>query len=366
MAQFLQSSTARRRQHLARASRRAREACADAASPAELVDGLCGPLNDALGLSGLLLGSTDPSTAVISTATCVENLPNSMAEPWMHNEVLEDDVNKFTELHRTAAGTTSLHRATQGSPRLSPRYRLNLQMGLGPELRTTFSANGECWGVANLVREAADPDFDDHEIAWLEQLRPDIASALQTTLAVATVPPVNDRVPGVVTLDAEARVQSMTDSARELLADLWMCPIEGLGSALPGEAYMVATIARAQGTGLARHPAARTRVQGRSGGWITVQGECISTLEREPSGVALVLEPSRPADILPLIVASYGLTAREREVLAEMSSGRTAVEMAPRLFISEHTVRDHIKSILSKTGTSSRGELMSMLFQHRA
>src|SRR5690554_2023088 len=89
------------------------------------------------------------------------------------------------------------------------------------------------------------------------------------------------------------------------------------------------------------------------------------TTDGELSGVVLVVEPSRPAEILPLVVASYGLTRREREVLGEMSNGQSTAEIAGQLFISEHTVRDHIKSILAKTGTSSRGELMSLLFQHR-
>lgn len=66
-----------------------------------------------------------------------------------------------------------------------------------------------------------------------------------------------------------------------------------------------------------------------------------------------------------MVVASYGLTRREQEILSEMSKGQRTGEIASCLFISEHTVRDHIKSILAKTGTTSRGELMSLLFQHR-
>ena len=68
--------------------------------------------------------------------------------------------------------------------------------------------------------------------------------------------------------------------------------------------------------------------------------------------------------ILPLLMDAYGLTPREREVVGEMSAGKSTAETARALFISQHTVRDHIKAILTKTGTRSRGELMSVMFQH--
>ena len=69
---------------------------------------------------------------------------------------------------------------------------------------------------------------------------------------------------------------------------------------------------------------------------------------------------------MPLVVSAYCLTPREQEVLSELAGGRTTGEIATRLFISEHTVRDHVKSILAKTDTSSRGELLSRLFHDHA
>jgi DNA-binding CsgD family transcriptional regulator len=51
-----------------------------------------------------------------------------------------------------------------------------------------------------------------------------------------------------------------------------------------------------------------------------------------------------------------GLTARETEVLAELSEGRTNAEIARRLFLSTRTVDHHVSSILAKLGVSSRAE----------
>jgi DNA-binding NarL/FixJ family response regulator len=59
--------------------------------------------------------------------------------------------------------------------------------------------------------------------------------------------------------------------------------------------------------------------------------------------------PARPAD-------PYGLTPREREVLALLADGRTNPEIAQALFISARTAGIHVSNILAKLGVASRGE----------
>ena len=50
----------------------------------------------------------------------------------------------------------------------------------------------------------------------------------------------------------------------------------------------------------------------------------------------------------------FGLTSREREVLASVAAGRTNRQIAEELFISESTAGVHVSHILSKLGVSSR------------
>ena len=49
--------------------------------------------------------------------------------------------------------------------------------------------------------------------------------------------------------------------------------------------------------------------------------------------------------------------------LSRFLSGKQSLrlDMADRLAISEHTVRDHLKRLYRKTGTRSRSELLSIL-----
>src|SRR5262249_26772562 len=60
------------------------------------------------------------------------------------------------------------------------------------------------------------------------------------------------------------------------------------------------------------------------------------------------------------------LSARELEVLLLLDEHLATDEIAQRLFISEHTVRSHVKSLLRKLGVSSRREALEALAVARA
>lgn len=57
------------------------------------------------------------------------------------------------------------------------------------------------------------------------------------------------------------------------------------------------------------------------------------------------------------------LTGREVEVLREIARGRANKEIAVRLTISENTVKDHLKNILSKLHVSARTEAVTAAVQ---
>ena len=59
------------------------------------------------------------------------------------------------------------------------------------------------------------------------------------------------------------------------------------------------------------------------------------------------------------------LSAREVEVLLLLDEHLGTEEIAARLYISEHTVRSHVKSLLRKLGVSSRREALEALSSAR-
>lgn len=82
-----------------------------------------------------------------------------------------------------------------------------------------------------------------------------------------------------------------------------------------------------------------------------------------PRGLTrLLAEAIRISATLLLDKGGIGrLSQRERDVLVELSYGRTNAEIARRLGMSESTVKTHVSSILRKTGSRSRFSLQAAL-----
>jgi len=75
----------------------------------------------------------------------------------------------------------------------------------------------------------------------------------------------------------------------------------------------------------------------------------------------LPMIPDRSADAE---AQRYALTERERVTLSLVQEGLSNKEIARRLGITVPTVKTHIRSILTKTGTTCRATLLSKLFWH--
>lgn len=87
-------------------------------------------------------------------------------------------------------------------------------------------------------------------------------------------------------------------------------------------------------------------------------GEGLVTLDGELAG-RLLSRAGGPL-ALPVDVEQTDLTEREREVLALLALGLPNKLIARRLSISDHTVKFHVASILSKLGAGSRTEAVSI------
>ncbi len=70
--------------------------------------------------------------------------------------------------------------------------------------------------------------------------------------------------------------------------------------------------------------------------------------------IDLVADDAPPEPELDAALAEYSLTAREREVLAELAAGHTNGQIAESMFISSKTVSVHVSNILRKLEVGSR------------
>ena len=70
--------------------------------------------------------------------------------------------------------------------------------------------------------------------------------------------------------------------------------------------------------------------------------------------------PPPVVDSAPL----HKITDREREVLTLIARGLTNAEIAAELFISEHTTKTHVASLLQKLGLRSRVQAVVFAYEH--
>ena len=64
---------------------------------------------------------------------------------------------------------------------------------------------------------------------------------------------------------------------------------------------------------------------------------------------------------LSAFIQKYELSSRETEVLNLITEGASNGEISAKLFISENTVKFHVRNILKKTGCANRSELLAEL-----
>ena len=73
--------------------------------------------------------------------------------------------------------------------------------------------------------------------------------------------------------------------------------------------------------------------------------------------------PDRVADAIETARASWGLRAREIQVLAKVAQGRSNRVIAADLGLAERTVELHITGLLRKAGAESRAQLIIALWE---
>jgi DNA-binding NarL/FixJ family response regulator len=66
----------------------------------------------------------------------------------------------------------------------------------------------------------------------------------------------------------------------------------------------------------------------------------------------------------PPTLMGTGLTDRERDVLHLLSGGQSNVQIGEKLHLSSRTIEKYVSSLLRKTGTSNRAELVRFAMDH--
>jgi DNA-binding NarL/FixJ family response regulator len=301
--------------------------------------------------------STDPATLLYTDAV-VEGVDSNLHLQFFENELVAPDFAKFADILRQPQPVAILAQATHGKPELSARHRtIHRPLGFSGELRAVFATGGACWGVTCLTRREGDADFTREEAAFVASVCEHIAGGLRTALLLRAVDEAPaDQAPGMILLGPNDEVASISDAAQLLLEEL---PQEEL--VLPSAVHAVSYRARAAAAGNDQG-VPRARLRTRTGRWLLLHGACLRDRDGAAQQTAIMIEPARRAEIASIIVELYELSAREQQVTQLLVRGLTIDEIAQSLWLSRHTVRDHVKAIFSKVGVTSRPELTAKLF----
>lgn len=290
----------------------------------------------------------DPETLVISTMTGARIAPEY--ELWLAEaEYSANEPNRFAAMARRKQAMARLSEVPDGDRNSSTRFNnVWRPLGVDQELRVTFFTDGACWGAAGMVRSGH--DFTDRETDFLAAVAPAIASATRLAVRSEAGGRVSGGNPAIVVVGGRGELCAATPAAQE-----WR---EGIDQIAPGR-FMTMMQIMATGARSATSGGFLARLRDARGRWAVLRASPL--IGEDQDQVAITIEPVNGDQLMSLLVAAYGLTAREREICREVIAGHSTADIAARLFISVNTVQDHLKSVFAKVGVRSRGELVARL-----
>ncbi|HKH10389.1 MAG TPA: LuxR C-terminal-related transcriptional regulator [Rubrobacter sp.] len=326
-------------------------------------------LRRAVPFDAFCASTLDPATNLLThgIAEGMDEGSGVEAGTFFDHVYFEEDLHQTRAMVREGRPVQLLSRSTGGKLDRSLRYRELLRpLGFAHELGSVF-ADGGAWGGMDLIRGADVPDFTAREVALVRRIAPHVGAGLKAAAlrSRADARRGNPEAPGVLNLDREGSIASLTPAAERWLGDLEDLHPGWRAGPAPIPVRMVAgalTRSLDPAPGGDHDLIPRVRVRGRSGRWISLYASRAESSDGRPGGTVVVIEPARPEDVAWLNVASYGLTPREEEVVGLVARGRTTHEISAEIFVSEHTVQRHIQNAFEKVGVRTRGELVKRLF----
>ncbi len=301
---------------------------------------------------------TDPETSVgaapLANCPCLHELPRLIRLKYLTR------VNRWTSLHEPPVGL--LHQTTGGDLSRSRVWReLLAGYDVVDVASVAFRDRFGCWAFLDLWRSGTQAPFGQSDAHFLARVAAPIATALRrcqaSTFVLGGARTASRFGPVVLLLSPDLRVHGQTPETHEYLSAL--LPSEPGRAPIPASAYNVGAQLIATEQGIDDN-APFARVHLADGHWLTLRAARLGSrgLRRERD-IVITIEQARPGERVAVFTRAFGLSARENEVLAELATGCDTRELAHRLFLSEHTVQDHLKSIFTKTSTHNRRMLLS-------
>ena len=269
----------------------------------------------------------------------------------------DDPVLEHVIAHRTAVDSSRL--PVRRWDTCGARQALGIA-GYEHSLEAPVVIGGRLFGTINCARSLDRGPFSEHDLAATRSVALHLSAAIERAVrhehvyghaagAVERLP-----YPVIVTHD-DGTVAFRNRAARKAAAGE-----VGGANAQPASAGVRQAIAEAT----AKFAATGTRVAAQTVSVATGRDAVAKTFrlgDRGYASVTIIFERGGTAqsDRLP---AWEVLTAREQEIAQLVSRGLRTGEIASAAFISENTVKQHLKRIYAKTGVHNRAELIQLIW----
>jgi DNA-binding CsgD family transcriptional regulator len=326
----------------------------------EFVRGAIDLLGAAVPHDAACIGPVDPETGLL-TGSVKQNIGDELDAEFLRHEYVTDEVNLFRSLSRREHPVGILADDTGGDPQRSSRHREMFvpHWSLDHEMRASGLSDGHAWSAIALYRNGGSSGFSPAEADFLARVSGVIAVGVRAGLVTAAAARPGPAVagPAVLVVDADDSVSRLSPAAEarvlELGGSAW--------DALPTPVAAITAAARALGAGTF-DGVPRLRVRTPAGQWLVVHAAPLAGRDGAGRQVVVTIEEARPTEIVPLVVAAFGLTGRERDVVAGVLQGESTQEIGRSLHLSPYTVQDHLKAVFDKAAVGSRRELVARVF----
>ena len=171
--------------------------------------------------------------------------------------------------------------------------------------------------------------------------------------------------PGILVFDMDDRLSYFNKESLDILSGIKPAKKRGVRKPyIPEEIYHLCDLLKTNLTDKKRGAVGCSIMEIRSGFSCSLRAFFLSGHgEDHPTHIMVLIEKiveKREVDF-EKTKRDFHLSNRESEVLRFLCQGNTNKGIAEKLFISEYTVKDHMKKIMGKMGAKSRSEIMAVM-----
>lgn len=228
-------------------------------------------------------------------------------------------------------------------------------------MRAALVIQGECWGIASLYRLKNKEPFQEQDIRAVIEQTPRLAAKLRDELFRKrdTEEDAAAEQQGFLILSHDYNLLYGNETGLHWLQTFQV--FEQIHDRAVMPRPFRALGAKLLYGGIDQTAASMTRLP--TGLFLSLQAFRLAQAAGQEEAVMIHIKRAQTNDILPYAAKTYKLTEREMNVLDCLLKGQSTKEIASTLFISTHTVHDHVKAMLQKTNLSSR-RMLVYFFSH--